>query len=261
MTQVLPDPTLESFRLDGKVALVTGGTRNIGLATARAFAAAGADLVITARNDAPLQLVREELEQRGTNVCALAGDVADQAYVERLVDVAYERFGHVDVLVNNAFRAGQVRPEFALDTPDADWDECWQTNVLAPFRLMQLIGRRMLAADGGSIINILSISAFGHDAGLTAYAATKSALWTLTKYVAAEVAPLVRVNAIAPGTVTTSGKPRTIQMERLIPDIPIGRIGRPTEIASTALFLASSASSYITGQVISVDGGICRGTG
>jgi len=244
MTQVLSDPTLDSFRLDGKVALITGGTRNIGLATAKVFAAAGADLVLTARNDGPLQSVKEELERRGTNVCALAGDVADQVYVQRLVDMAYERFGRVDVLVNNAFRAGQVRP-----------------NVLAPFRLMQLIGRQMLAGAGGSIINILSISAFGHDAGLTAYAATKSALWTLTKYVAAEVAPLVRVNAIAPGTITQSGKPRTIQMERLIPNIPAGRIGHPTEIAATALFLGSPASSYVTGQVISVDGGIGRGTG
>jgi len=261
MTQVLSDPTLDSFRLDGKVALITGGTRNIGLATAKVFAAAGADLVLTARNDGPLQSVKEELERRGTNVCALAGDVADQVYVQRLVDMAYERFGRVDVLVNNAFRAGQVRPEFALDTPDEDWNECWQTNVLAPFRLMQLVGRQMLAGAGGSIINILSISAFGHDAGLTAYAATKSALWTLTKYVAAEVAPLVRVNAIAPGTITQSGKPRTIQMERLVPNIPAGRIGHPTEIAATALFLASPASSYVTGQVISVDGGIGRGTG
>jgi len=127
--------------------------------------------------------------------------------------------------------------------------------------LMQLVGRRMLQASGGSIINILSISAFGHDAGPAAYVATKSALWALARYVAGGTAPKVRVNAIAPGAITEDGQPRTIQMERLIPVIPAGRIGHPTEIANAALFLASDASCYVTGRVMTVDGGIGRGTG
>jgi NAD(P)-dependent dehydrogenase (short-subunit alcohol dehydrogenase family) len=250
-----------AFRLDGRVALITGGTRNIGRAIAATFAAAGADLVLTARHAQPLAAVAEEIRQAGARVCAITGDVRIDADMRATVDQAYTEFGRVDVLVNNAFSAGRVRPQVTLDTSDQDWDDCWRANVLGPFRLMQLVGRRMLEASGGSIINILSISAFGHDAGLAAYAATKSALWALTRYVAAETAPKLRVNAIAPGTITEDGRPRTIQMERLIPVIPAGRIGHPTEIANAALFLASDASSYVTGHVMTVDGGIGRGTG
>jgi len=246
-----------SFRLDGQVAIVTGATKNIGRAIADAFAGAGASLVLTARTESDLEVRCRELRADGVRVHGVVADVASDADVRRTVAEAEDAFGRVDVLVNNAYSAGTARP-FALDVPDQDWDSCWRANVLGPYRLMQLAGRLMIDRGGGSIINILSISAFRHDPGMTAYAATKAALWSLTRYVATEAAPAVRVNAISPGPITPNGLPRTRGMERNLPLIPMGRCGVPHEIAMVALFLASPASSYVTGQVIGVDGGLAR---
>jgi 7-alpha-hydroxysteroid dehydrogenase len=245
------------FRLDGQVALVTGATKNIGRSIAATFAAAGASLVLTARTASDLEASCEQLRSGGAQVRAVPGDVALDADVRRAVAAAIDTFGRIDVLVNNAYSAGAARP-FALDVPDEDWDSCWRANVLGPYRLMQLAGRLMIEQGGGSIINILSISAFRHDPGMTAYAATKAALWSLTRYVATEAAPTVRVNAISPGPITENGLPRTEVEERNLPLIPMARGGVPAEIATVALFLASPASSYVTGQVIGVDGGLAR---
>jgi len=245
------------FRLDGQVALVTGATKNIGRAIAGTFAAAGASLVLTARTASDLEARCAELRARGTRVHPVVGDVASDDDVRRTVAAAQATFGRIDVLVNNAYSAGRARP-FALDVPDEDWDSCWRANVLGPYRLMQLAGRLMIDNGGGSIINILSISAFRHDPGMTAYAATKAALWSLTRYIATEAAPAVRVNAISPGPITDDGLPRSKGMERNLPLIPMARGGLPGEIATVALFLASPASSYVTGQVVGVDGGLAR---
>jgi NAD(P)-dependent dehydrogenase (short-subunit alcohol dehydrogenase family) len=242
--------------LEGKVALITGATMNIGRSIAQAYAEAGAKLVITARTRSDLDKTASELSSLGCDVLPVAGDVADPTAAERTVGEAEAAFGKIDVLVNNAYHAGSARP-FALEVPSEDWDRCWRTNVLGPYRYMQLTCRQMMQT-GGSIINVLSIAAFQHVPGMTAYAATKAALWSLTRYVATEMAPNVRVNAISPGPVSEDGLPRTPGMARVAPLVPLQRIGRPDEVANVALFLASDASSYVTAQVIGVDGGFAR---
>jgi 7-alpha-hydroxysteroid dehydrogenase len=245
------------FRLDGKVAFITGGTKNIGRAMARTFVRAGADVVVTARTQADLDVVAAELEELGGRVLTVVADSGDERDIARAVAAALDTFGGVDVLVNNAFsKGGPVRRERALDTSADDWNAVWRTNVMGPYHYMQLLEPVMRDRGSGSIINMLSIVAFGYDNGLMAYATSKSALGTITRYAATELAPVIRVNAIAPGAVSPTGEPRNFVQERIAKVAPMQRIGGPDEIASAALFLASDASSFVTGQVLFVDGGI-----
>jgi NAD(P)-dependent dehydrogenase (short-subunit alcohol dehydrogenase family) len=245
------------FRLDRRVAFITGGTKNIGRAIARTFVRAGADVIITARTEADLVDVASELREMGGRVLTVVGDVGDEGAVTRSVTAALDVFGGVDILVNNAFsKGGPVRRERALDTSADDWDAVWRTNVMGPYRYIQLLEPVMRDRGRGSIVNLLSIIAYRYANGLAAYATTKSALWTLTRYMATELGPTIRVNAIAPGAVSPTGEPRNFVQEQIAKVAPMQRIGSPDEIASAALFLASDASSFVTGQVIVVDGGV-----
>jgi NAD(P)-dependent dehydrogenase (short-subunit alcohol dehydrogenase family) len=237
--------------------LITGGTKNIGRAMARMFVTAGADVVITSRTEGDLKEVAEDLAGLGGRALPVVADVSNPDDIERSVDAAVAAFGGVDVMVNNAFsKGGPVRREWALDTSVQDWDAVWRTNVMGPFHYMQLLEPVMRERGRGSVINLLSIVALGYDNGLMAYATSKNALGTITRYLATELAPAIRVNAIAPGAISPTGEPRNHVQERIAQVAPMKRIGNPHEIASAALFLASDASSFVTGQVLVVDGGI-----
>jgi NAD(P)-dependent dehydrogenase (short-subunit alcohol dehydrogenase family) len=187
--------------------------------------------------------------------------------VNRLAEEAVARFGGVDVLVNNAFSAGLEEGLNVLDVPDGTWEGVFETNLFGPLRLTRALARNMLSSGrGGSVINLISGSGFlpnsapGHLPAPTMapYGVSKGALWTLTRYLAAELAPHVRVNALCPGLVSETGGMRDEEpYERLIRSgaVPMGRIGRPEEIAGAAVYLASPAASYTTGEVLICNGG------
>ena len=245
-------------RLAGKVAFVTGGTKKIGRAVARAFVEAGADVVITARTESDLRETKAHLEALGGGrvLTVVADATVDEEIVES-VRVATDSFGGVDILVNNAYFSGRLggrRP--GLEMTLEDWDAVWRGNVLSAFRYIQLLEPAMSARGGGSVINLLSIATSGHIEGLLGYASTKSALATITRQLATGLAPAIRVNAISPGPIAPDGEPQGSIQRELVQLAPMRRVGTPGEIASVALFLASDASSYVTGQTIVVDGGI-----
>jgi NAD(P)-dependent dehydrogenase (short-subunit alcohol dehydrogenase family) len=245
---------LDRFRLDGRTALITGASRNIGAAISRAFAEAGAELVINARTAAPLEACAAALRERyGVRVLAVAADLSQAAERARLIDTI-ERAGlAIDVLINNATGGG--RPDSGLATSVEQWREAMEMNVMAPFELCRAMMPGMQARGRGTIVNVLSTAAFAVVPPMLAYGATKSALWTMTRYLARECAPAVRVNAICPGTVQEGGVLKVPSWAQLIPRTALGRVGDADELATTALYLASDASSYTTGQVVFVDGG------
>jgi NAD(P)-dependent dehydrogenase (short-subunit alcohol dehydrogenase family) len=243
------------FDLSGRVALVTGGTRGLGLAIARAFAAAGADLVVASRKERACSEVAAELEAAGGRALPCACHVARWDDVERLVDTAYAAFGRVDVLVNNAGIA-PVYPSLAGVSEEL-FDKTLGVNLKGPFRLMALIGERMMAGEGGSIINVSSTGAVRPTADIVPYAAAKAGLNAMTVGFADALGPKVRVNAIMPGPFATSiarGWNKDVLAARTR-TFPLRRTGVAEEIAGAALYLASAASSYTTGAILAVDGG------
>jgi NAD(P)-dependent dehydrogenase (short-subunit alcohol dehydrogenase family) len=246
-----PAPALD---LAGRTALVTGGTGVIGNAIARALAAAGADLVIVARRRAPLEAAAEALSaETGQRVVALTADVGDPASVRNLLGQVGDAVGAIDVLVNNTFAIGGERPVVDLDLDD--WDEPWRVNVMGPFQLSKACARRMMDGNGGSIVNILTTAAFLPLSPMAPYGVTKAALWTMTRYLAKECAPKVRVNAVCPGTTSADGSVTFASWYTALPQVPLRRMGLAEETARAVLFLASDASSYTTGQNLFVDGG------
>jgi NAD(P)-dependent dehydrogenase (short-subunit alcohol dehydrogenase family) len=244
---------LGRFRLDGRTALITGASRNIGAAISRALAAAGADVFIVARTGGPLDAcaaaLRNEFSVRATPIAA---DLSDASARARLIDTIGAH-GGIDILINNATSSG--RPESGLETTVEMWRNAVEMNVTAPFELCRAFVPEMRRRGTGTVVNILSTAAFTVVPPMLAYGAMKSALWTMTKYLARECAPEVRVNAICPGTVQEGGELKVPSWARLLPLTALGRVGDPGEVACAALFLASDASSYTTGQVIFVDGG------
>ena len=245
---------LERFRLDGRTALITGASRNIGAAIARAFAEAGADLVVNARSAGPLEAFAQSVcERYGVHVTPIAADLARAEERAHLIAEIERRGLGLDILVNNATASG--RPETGLATTAAMWRDTVEVNVAAPFELCRACVPAMRARGRGTIINLLSTAAFTVVQPMLAYGATKAALWTMTKYLARECAPEVRVNAICPGTVQEGGELKVPSWAKLVPLTALGRVGDSNELACAALFLASDASSYTTGQVIFVDGG------
>jgi NAD(P)-dependent dehydrogenase (short-subunit alcohol dehydrogenase family) len=251
-------PTTGRPRLDGKVAFITGGTKKIGRATARAFVSAGADVVITARTESDLKETKSDLEALGGGrVLTVSADATIDDEIVESVRAANDTFGGVDILVNNAYFSGRLGGRRAgLEMSLEDWDAVWRGNVLSAFRYIQLLEPGMTARGGGSVINLLSIAMSGHISGLLGYSTTKSALATITRHLATELAPAIRVNAISPGAISADGEPQGAIQRELVQLAPMQRVGVPDEIASVALFLASDASSYVTGQTIVVDGGI-----
>lgn len=242
--------------LEGKVALVTGGSRGLGREMVLAFAEAGADVVIASRKlDSCEQLAEEVIERTGRNALAVAAHVGSWDSVGALAEAALARFGRVDVLVNNA-GISPVYPSLE-EVEEALWDKVFDVNTKGPFRLTTLLAPRMVETGGGSIINVSSIAAVRPVPAFLPYAAAKAAVNTLTQGFASAYGPTVRVNCIMAGPFLTDIS-EGWDMEafaREAEHIPLGRAGRPEEVVGTALYLASDASSFTTGTVIPVDGG------
>jgi NAD(P)-dependent dehydrogenase (short-subunit alcohol dehydrogenase family) len=249
---------LDSFSLAGKTALVTGGYRGLGFAFARALAEAGADVVIGARDGAASQEAAARLaEETGRTVIGTSLEVADRDAGQRAVDLSVERTGRLDIVVNNA---GACVHKPALEVEPQEFRDVFETNVEGLWLMSQAAGRHFSSVGGGTIVNIGSISGqiVNRPQWQPAYNASKAAVHQLTKSLAAEWAPLgIRVNAVAPGYVKTEmapvDEPRFRQ--RWIEDAPMQRYALPEEIAPLVVYLASDASSFMTGSVVVIDGG------
>ena len=243
------------FDLSGRVALVTGGTRGLGLAIARAFSSAGADVVVASRKEDACRDVAAKLRAAGGRAVGHACHVGRWDDLERLVDAAYGEFGRVDVLVNNA-GVSPLYPTLAGVSEEL-FDKVIAVNLKGPFRLSALVGERMVAGDGGSIINISSTGAVRPTGDIVPYSAAKAGLNALTVGFADALGPKVRVNAIMPGPfLTTIAESWDMDMlaERTR-TYPLRRAGLAAEIVGAALYLAGDASSYTTGSILTVDGG------
>jgi NAD(P)-dependent dehydrogenase (short-subunit alcohol dehydrogenase family) len=249
---------LDSFSLAGRTAIVTGGYRGLGLAFARGLAEAGADVVIGARDeDASVAAAATLAAETGRTVVGIGLDVADQDSAERAVESALAATGRLDIVVNNA---GACFHRPALEVPADEWREVFDTNVHGLWLMSQVAGRHFAAQGKGNIVNIGSISAqiVNRPQWQPAYNASKAAVHQLTKSLAAEWAPLgIRVNAVAPGYVKTEMAPVDDPQykPRWIDDAPMQRYALPEEIAPTVVYLASDASSFMTGSVVVIDGG------
>jgi NAD(P)-dependent dehydrogenase (short-subunit alcohol dehydrogenase family) len=239
------------FDLTGKVALITGGSRGLGLEMALAFASAGADIVVASRKLDNCEKVAERIRAMGRRALALSVHAGRWAELEPLVDSAYETFGHLDILVNNA----GMSPAFAShEVSEELFDKVVSLNFKGPFRLAALVAHRMRAAGGGSIINISSVAALLPVPHVVPYAGAKAALNAMTVSMAHEYGPTVRVNAIIAGPFLTDISKSWPEEERHLASSALGRPGRPEEIITSALYLASPASSFVTGSLLRCDG-------
>lgn len=245
-----------SFDFKGEVVVVTGGSRGLGLEIAEAFGYAGAKVVITARREQWLNEAGKFLKDRAIAVDAITCDVADAASVEQLVQQTLQKNGKIDVLVNNA---GLTWGAPAESMPLERWKQVIDANITGTFLMSQVVGRHMLERNRGAIVNVASIAGLGGGQLQTVgYNASKAAVINLTRALAIEWAARgIRVNAIAPGLFRTRMSEVLVQRAEAAnaPVAPLGRIGKPGELAPTVLFLASEGASYITGQVIPIDGG------
>ena len=255
------------FDISGKTAIVTGASYGLGVTMAETFAEAGANVVLAARSKEKLAEVAAAIESRGGKALSVECDVTDSASVKAMVDAARARFGRVDILVNNAGVSAEAgfMPERVTDDLFA---QTMQVNVMGTFYCCREVAGHMLAdGKGGSIINIASIMGItGQSNGPVAYQASKGAVINLTRNLAASWADRnVRVNAIAPGwfpSEMTAGWFAVPEfLERFVNEAPMGRIGNPDELKGPLLFLASEASSFVTGQTIAVDGGVSASVG
>lgn len=249
---------LDLFRLDGKVALVTGAGRGIGAACARAFAEAGASVVIGARTQAQIDTVAAEIRAAGGNALAQRTDVMREEQLEALVDAAIDTYGRLDIVVNNA---GGFPPGPALETSTADFISAFRFNVGSAFALSRIAAPRIVTTAGnGAIINISSVAGNFPAPGFAAYGTAKGALSLLTRELAQEFAPKVRVNAIAVGSTRTEALEYVVRNpeieRRMIELTPMARLGEVEDIAACALYLASPASAYVTGDIVAVNGGL-----
>jgi NAD(P)-dependent dehydrogenase (short-subunit alcohol dehydrogenase family) len=239
--------------LSGKTALVTGGSRGLGREMVLAFARAGADVVIASRKLEACEDVAREVEALGRRAVAIAAHVGKWEDNDRLAEAAYAQFGKVDVLVNNAGMS-PLAPSLA-ETGEALFDKIIDVNFKGPFRLSVLVGERMMAGGGGAIVNLSSTAAFKPEPHTVPYGGAKAAINAMTVALAKAFAPKVRVNCIAPGPFLTDVSTAWRGNKAYEQSLGLKRFGRPEEIVGAALFLASDASSYVTGQVIRVDGG------
>jgi NAD(P)-dependent dehydrogenase (short-subunit alcohol dehydrogenase family) len=245
--------------LDGKVAIVAGGSRGIGKAIALGFAEQGARLALASRKQEALDNVAEEIRRKGTECLAMACHMGKPDQIRSFFDSVVETYGTVDILVNNA----ATNPYFGtfIDAPEEAWDKTLDVNLKGPFLMTQAAARIMIQKGGGSIINISSVGAFRANPMQGIYGVTKAGMVNMTKTFAQELAPVkVRVNAICPGLTETKFSEVLIQTKEIydlaLQKIPMKRHAQPEEIVGAALYLASDASSYVTGSCITVDGGM-----
>jgi 7-alpha-hydroxysteroid dehydrogenase len=249
---------LDRFRLEGRVAVVTGAGRGIGAGIAVAFAEAGADVVCAARSETQLEETAGRVRALGRRALVVRTDVTDPAQLERLVGAAVAELRRIDVLVNNA---GGTPPRAALQTSLEFFEKAYRFNTTSAVMLTKLCVPRMVeTAGGGAVVNISSRAGGMVQTGFTAYGAAKAALNFATRVMAAEFAPKVRVNAIEVGGVETSALETVVsnpELRRLLErNTPMQRVGQVEDIAACALYLASPASSWVTGKVFQVDGGV-----
>ena len=246
----------EAKSLAGKVAIVTGGGRGIGLAIARALADDGASVVVSGRDAARLDAAVKELEALGGATLAIAADAAKRADVDRLVEATRERFGRIDVAVNNA---GITRDQLLVRMKDDDWDQVLDTNLRGVFLMTRAVGKVMMRQKSGRIINIASTAGAMGNPGQVNYSAAKAGVIGLTKAAARELAHWnILVNAVAPGLIETdmaAAIPAEAR-EAMLQQVPLKRIGQGREVAEVVRFLAGEGASYITGQTIHVNGGL-----
>jgi 2-deoxy-D-gluconate 3-dehydrogenase len=250
--------TLDLFRLDGKVALVTGASRGLGAAMAVALAGAGADVALHASEQPAAATAREIEATSGRRVEQLTANLAERAAADRLMTEAIARFGHVDILVNNA---GIIRRQPAVEHSDEFWDTVLEVNLSNVFRLCRAAGAHMLVRQsGGKIINVASVLSFQGGITVPGYAAAKGGVVQLTKALANEWARHnINVNAIAPGYMQTDNtaalRADDVRNRQITQRIPAGRWGAPQDLAGAVIYLASRASNYVHGHVLVVDGG------
>lgn len=256
------DGSKDLFSLDGKVSIVTGGGRGLGYGIAQALAGAGSDLVIVSRSRHELERASQEImEETKRKVLPLTLDLAREGEIERLVKTALKEFGRIDVLVNNA--GTTVRKPF-LEITEKEFDDVVGLNLRAVFFLTQAVVGEMIKQKRGKIINIASLGSQIGLRNISAYTATKGGIASLTRTLALELAAHnINVNAIAPGYYRTQLTEALFRDEEgyrwVLSRIPLGRPGMPEDLAGSAVFLASSASDYVTGQVLFVDGGWIAG--
>jgi len=247
---------LDAFKLDGKVALVTGSSTGLGAAIAIALAQAGADVACHGNTHVP-DATCTAVTQGGRKALALTGDLGDRETPRRLVGKTITHFGQLDILVNNA---GTIRRAAATEYSEEDWATVIEVNLSSVFRMAQLAGRHMIERGGGKILNIASLLSFQGGITVPAYAASKGGVAQLTKALANEWATKnINVNAIAPGYMRT-GNTKALQQDetrnrQILERIPAGRWGEPKDLGGAAVFLSSSASDYVNGHVLVVDGG------
>ncbi len=243
----------------GEVVLVTGSRRGIGRAVALAFAEAGADVAICnrMREDGELQALAAEIERLGRRALAIFADTTQKSDVENMVEKVMDKFGRIDVLVNNA---GIAIKSSLMDLPESDWDKLMNLNLKGYFLCAQAVGKRMIAQRRGTIINVASQYAFKITPGMGLYSVSKAGVVMLTRALAQELGKHgIRVNAVAPALIKTEAShddwsdPQS--MKELEASLPLGRVGEIADLLGVFLFLASSSSQYVTGHTLLVDGG------
>lgn len=250
----------DMFKLDGKVAIVTGGAGGIGEALALGLAVHGAKVVVSSRNQAAIdQVVQKIMAETGVPALAIAADVTDEASIQKLVSTVIEQYGKIDILVN-AMGMNIKRP--AYEYPMEDWDKLFAVNVKGTMIACKIVGKQMKEQKCGAIVNLSSVRGIrGYTGGNTGYCATKGAVELITKALALEWAPDgVRVNALGPALVITPGTKHIAENPELAKKyasaVPMGRIGMPEDMVGAVVFLASDAAGFVTGQTIYVDGGL-----
>ncbi len=248
---------LERFRLDGQTAIVTGAGRGIGAAVALGLAEAGADVVLAARSIDQLDIVAGQIRDMGRRALVIPTDVVDNDAVAALAGATVEEFGRIDIVINNA---GGTAPRAFLDTTPGYLERSFHFNVTTAFVLTKAAVPTMLEQGSGSVVNISSTIGRLRDRGFVAYGTAKAALTHMTRLMAADLAPKIRVNGIAVGSIATSALETVLTDDGLrnamVDGTPLKRLGQPEDIALCALFLASSASSFVTGKLYEVDGGL-----